>query len=372
MRTFEQNEQNKDILEKSRIRTMSKDLKEIQTIKKVPSEKKEPEKEKTTTEEKIKEEVPKEEISKKEETIKAAEPTKFIEHITPPEKKSERELSPQERLAYGVEFRRPKPVEKPPSAETSKSAPVKVSKRPSIFEFLKRAPKHPELSKLNALVKSKKFLALIILVFAISIGSFLYYRYYYSPPLPSSPVIPEPAAIIPIENKIVITYSEGENLLAKVETKLRRMSNLPEISRLNIKNQNGYYLDLKDITEKLNIKIPEELAANIKDYNLLVFSLKDEGLRLGLVFEVADIKLAESYTRSWERKMKVNLRTLFLHSYVKTPARLNFQNGVYQNVSIRYLNLPNPFVSIDYAFVGNKLIITTSKASIYKIIDIIK
>jgi hypothetical protein len=397
----------RDIFEKLKIRTMSGDLgkaesgkgtqaEEIESHKKITvleeleekkkqdailqkrfeaekeiQKEKEPEKKEQQEVEKILKE--EEKITETKPETKIESPVKStVKRITSPYEKSGRELSPQERLAYGINSNRPKTIGKPISKE--KESDSKSSKRSSIFDFLSREQKHPNLAKASAFMKTKKFLALIIFIAVIGIGSFVYYNFYYNPdtPTPAPPVAQAPKTLVPMEKNIVISYSEGENVFSKTLTELQRMKDLPEAARLNIKNQKGDYLKIEDVPEKLKIKIPAELLKEIKNYNLFVFSLKGESLRLGLAFEMNNVQAAKNLAKNWESAMRVNLKTLFLNSYIGAQNTPNFQNNIYKGVSIYYLNFPNPSITMDYAFVGDKMIITTSKESMYKIIDALK
>jgi hypothetical protein len=67
-----------------------------------------------------------------------------------------------------------------------------------------------------------------------------------------------------------------------------------------------------------------------------------------------------------------DLKNLFLDEKLQEPSVKSFKNNVYKGVEIRYLNLPNPDLTIDYAVVNNLLILSTSKAAMYEIIDRIK
>ena len=67
--------------------------------------------------------------------------------------------------------------------------------------------------------------------------------------------------------------------------------------------------------------------------------------------------------------MAEDLRPIFLDHQLEEPATEEFQDNTYKNVNIRYLNFSDPSLTLDYAIVGDYLVITTSRESMYGVID---
>jgi hypothetical protein len=67
-----------------------------------------------------------------------------------------------------------------------------------------------------------------------------------------------------------------------------------------------------------------------------------------------------------EPKMITVLSTL---TGKKLPDKKLFLDNTYKGISIKYINLPDPSLTIDYAVAGQLLLVTTSKASMYDAID---
>jgi len=70
-----------------------------------------------------------------------------------------------------------------------------------------------------------------------------------------------------------------------------------------------------------------------------------------------------------EQLMLADLTILLPGAKNNLPARPVFLDNTYNNVAIRYVNLPEPNLSLDYAILNNMLIFATSRESMYAIID---
>src|SRR3989338_145064 len=272
--------------------------------------------------------------------------------------------------------------------------------------------KIPEKSKGPTPKKSKRglkwFIGLIIVLF-VGAGGFLYWWNYirFLPPLASlthfecqnsqcievegegenqclanADCLPEepeePNSLIPVsETKTIeISISQPENqtpeslLLEKIKTAVLQEQGPGLLKRILVKIINGEkkYASLGELISGLGINIPQNILTDLKDYTLFFYT-QNEGPRLGLIIETAgDIK--ENLTL-WETAMTADLEPLFLEAVKEEPENRTFQDNVYQNIAIRYLNLPDPSLTIDYASIGNKLIITTSKETIYQALEVL-
>ena len=186
-------------------------------------------------------------------------------------------------------------------------------------------------------------------------------------------IIPQKRSFfIPV--KAIFTFNvfpEKEfNLIAALENYLKTLEKNPQIALIEIKEENKT-LELEKLFQKITLKVPEETMVNLKDnYNLFFLNFEDEH-RLGLIIEIDNFKKVQKNISQWETTMVDDLDTLFLRARINHPSSSDFQENAYQRIKIRYLNFSESDTTIDYAFVGNKLIITTSKESIYRIIDIL-
>jgi len=96
--------------------------------------------------------------------------------------------------------------------------------------------------------------------------------------------------------------------------------------------------------------------------------------QIGFVVELQDdsiynIALLKQVLSDLEPYMISGFKQLFLNKQIQLPENLNFSDNVYQGIAIRYLNLPYSDLTIDYAIVKNRLVVTTSKTSVFAAID---
>ncbi len=124
-----------------------------------------------------------------------------------------------------------------------------------------------------------------------------------------------------------------------------------------------------EIIELLEINIPANVSNNLGEKYTFFLYAQSGGNRAGFIVEITDQELLRANLRNWENTMEEDLKPIFLNQELGEPATEEFQGSVYKDIGIRYLNFSNSSLSIDYAIVENYMIVTTSKESIYKMID---
>lgn len=298
----------------------------------------------------------------------------------------------------------PAPAPVPPSRTKTTEAPEKLPVLP-----IKPADpdlpskKIPEKSKEPIAKKNRrglKWLIVLIVILFIGAGGFLYWwnYIYLSPPaapplthfecqnsrcvevegqgenqcltdadcLAEEPI--EPETLIPAEETETIELSVGQEtlFLEKLETLINQKQKSGSLKRILVKLINGEkkYASLAELISISDVKIPENILANLKNYTLFFYS-QNQGPRLGLVIETTG-EIKESLT-DWEKSMADDLTPLLLD--LKEPSNQPFQDNTYQNTAIRYLNLPDSYLTIDYGLTNNLLVIAFSKEAMYKTLD---
>ncbi|OGZ37232.1 MAG: hypothetical protein A3D38_01720 [Candidatus Portnoybacteria bacterium RIFCSPHIGHO2_02_FULL_40_23] len=209
-----------------------------------------------------------------------------------------------------------------------------------------------------------KFTFIILVIILGSAGFFYWWNYIHSPELI------EPASLIPIDETKIIEIQAGEEslVLEKIKTAANQTQTIGARKRILIKLTDGEkrYASLTELVLALNINIPEDILSSLENYSLFLYS-QEQGQRLGLVVKTSkDIK--ENLT-AWENTMTENIKPLLLGIETGAPATQEFQDNIYQNTAIRYLNFADSSLAIDYALVSDKLIITFSKESVYAAVD---
>lgn len=215
----------------------------------------------------------------------------------------------------------------------------------------------------------------------------------------------EPISLIPVKKTetIEITVSKTDNLLVSVSQEqlskfnnsinaVMNRGNEGELRRILVKiaNQEKRFADLGEVMTLINsgnIGIPSDLLKSVKDYTLFIYTpakkdfdlCKTAGLtdllcsepRLGLVIDASDLAQVRSQLSDWEETMVKDLSGLIRADISAGPYEFNDSSEPnYSGASfIRYVNLIQPVVSIDYGMRGDLLIVGTSKNSMRKVID---
>ncbi len=105
------------------------------------------------------------------------------------------------------------------------------------------------------------------------------------------------------------------------------------------------------------------------NYALFTMPNRRDSTDIGMVFQVKEMEKLKEQVKNKESAL------IELASYVPTagkPAISTFSDNIYKDVAIRYINLPSPEITIDYAFYEDKLLVAFSKLSMYHLIDAIK
>jgi hypothetical protein len=124
-----------------------------------------------------------------------------------------------------------------------------------------------------------------------------------------------------------------------------------------------------EIIELLEINIPVDVSNVLGEKYIFFLYAQEERNRAGFVNKIIDHEVLKAGLRDWENTMKEDLKPVFLGQELGEPAAKEFQDNVYQDINIRYLNFSDPLLAIDYALTSDYLIITTSRESMYRVID---
>jgi hypothetical protein len=135
------------------------------------------------------------------------------------------------------------------------------------------------------------------------------------------------------------------------------------------KDQNRY-LTLAELLADLGITLP----VSNTEYTLFFYK-QAEGVRAGLAVSLlqagADLESLKALLLEQEPFFRENMKPLFLGIDPGQPSNNEFADNTYLETNIRYLNFPDPTLTIDYALINDLLIITTSKESMYSVLETI-
>ncbi len=261
-------------------------------------------------------------------------------------------------------------------------------------------------------------IGVILVAVFLSVGLWLIFRQPTpQPPLTSvspgasvsstpSPSPPTPAlALFEMDKQVIIQLAAAETNLAadKLRQQFSQTSEpAGSFSQVlfQISNEQSHSANFSELTSLLKLDFfslatqkcgPQEKCLNsptLQDYlkadqfSFFVYSQvsvssspfsggQNEG-RLGLVVALKDapvLATTSQILRDLEITMPSVLLSLLLGKKAEIPAAPKFSDNVYQGVAIRYLNLPGPELSFDYAILDNKLLIATSRESMYAAIE---
>jgi len=314
------------------------------------------------------------------------------------------------------------PIPKPPAAAAPAPRPALPRPAPAVMSELIASLNQPAPAPAEKGFGWKKIIlvgAILVAVF-FSVGLWLIFRQPTSPlPLTSaspsasvsltpspSPPTPTPAsALFEMDKQVIIQLAAAETNLAadKLQQQFSQTSepasSFSQVS-FQIDNNQTHLADFSELTAFLKLAFfglatqkcgPQEKCFNsptLQDdlktdqFSFFVYSQasvssspfsggQNEG-RLGLVVAFKDasaLATTSQILRDLEITMPNALLGLLLGKKAAIPAVPKFSDNVYQSVAIRYLNLPGPELSFDYAILDNKLLIATSRESMYAAID---
>ena len=206
------------------------------------------------------------------------------------------------------------------------------------------------------------------------------------PPAPiattTAPVITPPAQIIePATPEAVITLDRLVTIeLAKLEKALL----LEKIAGENAKIKEGkatirYVIKLVTGTEKrfltgdetaklLGLSVPADLVKLMSASELISYK-SGTSFRYGLAGAIQNKTSVQTAALAWEKTMLNDLAPLYIEKTYQTPDPIVFSENTYSDFFKRFINMPQPDVSLDWAASSRYFVIATSKEMIYAILD---
>jgi len=118
------------------------------------------------------------------------------------------------------------------------------------------------------------------------------------------------------------------------------------------------------------LSLPEAVLGEM-DENFSLFLMKNgNNRRIGLAVDVKDSNVVPFVLKENESTLVSALRLLFLKKEIGDVSNVEFKDGSYGNIRVRYANVnPADGDSIDYAIWADKFLISTNKDSLRSVID---
>jgi len=236
--------------------------------------------------------------------------------------------------------------------------------------------------------KSKWYRILVITVVILTIMTFMAGGYYYWITRKGTEQVETVVNSQGEKPQIEITEKkfsdENPNILA-VDTETIKTADLQQllIQKSNEVKEDGHDKPVEFIVNDLNnnpiafsrfaiisgIKISTSVLDNLEEKFSLYFYNDGGNIRMGIVISLKNKDNAVQEMKDEEIILADDLIPLFLGNEVMKEGVI-FKDGNYNNSQIRYANLnPEGTVSLDYSFVGMKLVIGTSKNTTRAVID---
>ncbi|HOZ16668.1 MAG TPA: hypothetical protein PLF70_02575 [Candidatus Portnoybacteria bacterium] len=261
-----------------------------------------------------------------------------------------------------------------PEEEKTKEARIKELKKELKTEKIEKSD-----TKTNKKTLWLIILGIILLVLALL--GFFYWQGHKTEPNQTPPPITNnepqiPDSLIAVDETKFLKINNNISLLILLqdESKIEPIKTFRRIVPTKFSAITGKeeILTLNDLIAELNISVNPFILSEFKnDYTLVLYGQEENEKRLGLIIATRDNNI-QTQSKSWEQTMVNDLYNLFLGKQPQIFTNNNFAESNYNGVVIRFINFPNPDLSIDYATPDNLFIVSTSKESIRAIIDRIK
>lgn len=222
-------------------------------------------------------------------------------------------------------------------------------------------------------LSKKVSIPIVLIIIILLIGGGVYYSWnYLRAPEKTEPEIP--VSLIEVDETDIIEIKQGEesDLVEKLKQVFLYEPEKGVLKRVLVKKETPekyYFISFEEFFEIMGLNIPVDIVNNLDAKYTLFIYLQGGGNMFGFVVEAGASEDLEDNLRAWEKTMAEDLKPIFLDHKLEEPATEEFQDNIYKDVSIRYLNFSDPSLTIDYAVVGEYLIVTTSKESMYGVID---
>lgn len=178
-------------------------------------------------------------------------------------------------------------------------------------------------------------------------------------------------SLVATTSTIKLAFRPGSDLVGVLKSKTSSL-NLEKnlFNRILVAEEGASsFLGLDSLITELNLTVPQKTSDSLSGKYMFFVYNQEEGLRYGLVMET--IRGVSSEMKEWEPNMLRDFSSLLVDGTLEGAEKYKFESTVYKKTDVRYVNLPNNSATIDYATKNDLLLITTSKNSMFGLIDLI-
>jgi len=135
-------------------------------------------------------------------------------------------------------------------------------------------------------------------------------------------------------------------------------------------DKNNSSIKLAQFMQSFGIKLDKKIMEDLSNKFSIILSKKDGNNRLSLVLNLNNKDSVLNNLKKEEVSMLENLKPILLDAEISPESKKTFADGMYNDVTIRYMNLNDkPDLSIDYMIFDDYLIFATSKESGRLVLD---
>ena len=194
----------------------------------------------------------------------------------------------------------------------------------------------------------------------------------------STPPIAEPTlpqAIINVDQTIVLELTSSTTTTADIAKQIKeknaKITSYKAVIRYPIKltlAKEKKYASAQETADLMGLKVPADFWKNINELELIGY--KNGGIfRYGLATRTSNKEALKQVSEKWQTTMLDDLNSLYIDKAYVKPAVITFSENSYLDFYKRYINMPMPDVSLDYAISDKYFIVATSKEMIYAALD---
>ncbi len=206
------------------------------------------------------------------------------------------------------------------------------------------------------------------------------------PPAPvattTAPVITPPAqitesatpeAVITLDRLVTIELAKLDKalLLEKIKSENAKITEGKATIRYVIKLVTGTekrFLTGDETAKLLGLSVPADLVKLMSTSELIGYK-SGTSFRYGLAGAIQNKTSIQTAALAWEKTMLSDLAPLYIEKTYQTPDPIVFSENTYSDFFKRFINMPQPDVSLDWAASSRYFVVATSKEMIYAILD---
>ncbi|MFZ2975183.1 MAG: hypothetical protein WA055_00955 [Candidatus Moraniibacteriota bacterium] len=290
----------------------------------------------------------------------------------------------------------PAPAPRPTNAKkveekiNIKSQEIPKNSQPTMQKTFQETPKENIAEPHHGIGKAITIAVVIFVILIASAGGYYFWMTRISVPVQKDIIIDKPETTFPEEEtlpeettpiptlssknsnylQINLTQANAENLkqtLNEYTTKVLATNEIGVFEFL-ITDETNTPVTFQDFATTLGINLTPGISAQIgQDFSLYIYNYGDK-TRFGLLLTVLNDNFMKTALTKEEKSLPISLSPLY--PTITAPTISTFSSATYKNHAVRYTNITSADdYALDYAFVGNKLVIGTTKTTLFSALD---